>query len=137
MLSASEAEIGAIFINAKQAVPLRKTLVELGHPKTKTTIQTDNTKVAGLINNKITPKATKSITMNFHWLRCRSDQKQFRFYWGPGGENFVEYFTKHFSVTHHSLYCPGIFTSKMYRKAQHLLSLETRATMARVCKTWD
>ena len=29
---AAEAEIGAIFINAKEVVPLRKTLLEMGHP---------------------------------------------------------------------------------------------------------
>ena len=32
MSSAAEAELGALFINYKLAVPARKTLEELGHP---------------------------------------------------------------------------------------------------------
>lgn len=132
MSSAAETEIGALFINAKRAVPLRKTLEELGHPQTKPAIQTDSTTAAGLINNIITPKATKSITMNFHWLRCRTAQKQFRFYWGPGGANLADYFTKHFAA-HHILYHPRIFTSKRYQEPQGLSALEMRTAMARVC----
>ena len=69
MSSAAEAEIGALFINCKLAVPERKTLEELGHPQTKTPMQTDNSTANGLLNNKIIPKATKSINMKFHWMR--------------------------------------------------------------------
>ena len=36
MSSAAEAELGALFINYKLAVPARKTLEELGHPQPKT-----------------------------------------------------------------------------------------------------
>jgi hypothetical protein len=32
MSSAAEAELGALFINAKTAVSMRQTLIELGHP---------------------------------------------------------------------------------------------------------
>ena len=83
MSSAEEAEIGALFINFKLAVPARKTLEELGHPKPKTPMQTDNSTANGLLNNKITPKATKSIDMKFHWMRCKDAQGQFRSYWIP------------------------------------------------------
>ena len=77
MSSAAEAELGALFINAKTAVPIRKTLKEMGHPQLLTPIQTDNKTAEGLINNKITSKETKSIDMKFHWLRCRNSQGQF------------------------------------------------------------
>ena len=33
MSSAAEAELGTLFLNAKTAVPMRKTLKELGHPQ--------------------------------------------------------------------------------------------------------
>eukprot|EP00956_Cyclotella_meneghiniana_P033532 scaffold96784_cov43-Cyclotella_meneghiniana.AAC.2 len=33
MSSAAEAELGALFMNAKTAAPMRKTLEELGHPQ--------------------------------------------------------------------------------------------------------
>ena len=33
MTSAAKAEIGAMYINAREAVPTRKTLIEMGHPQ--------------------------------------------------------------------------------------------------------
>jgi len=42
MSSAAEAELGALFINAKTAVSMRKTLIELRHPQPRTPMQTDN-----------------------------------------------------------------------------------------------
>ena len=71
MSSAAEAELGALFINFKLAVPARKTLEELGHPQPKTPMQTDNSTANGMLNNTIIPKSTKSIDMQFHWMRCR------------------------------------------------------------------
>ena len=68
MLSATEAELGALFINFKLVVLARKTLEELGHPQPKTPMQTDNSTANWLLNNKIIPKATKSIDMKFHWM---------------------------------------------------------------------
>jgi hypothetical protein len=69
MSSAVEAELGALFINAKIAVPMRKTLEELGHPQPQTPVQTDNSTAYGVINNKIQPKATKAMDMRFYWLK--------------------------------------------------------------------
>ena len=77
--SAAEAELGALFINCKLAVPAKKTLEELRHPQPKTPMQTDNSTENGLLNNKAVPKATKSIYMKLHWMRCRDAQGQFRF----------------------------------------------------------
>ena len=66
MSSTAEAELGALFINCKFAVPERKTLEELGHPHPKTLTQTDKSTANGLLNNKIIPKATKSTDMKCH-----------------------------------------------------------------------
>jgi len=57
MSSAAEAELGALFINAKTAVSMRHTLEELGHPQPRTPIQTDNKTAHDLLTNKIMPKA--------------------------------------------------------------------------------
>jgi hypothetical protein len=40
--SESEAEVGSIFINAKEAAPLHVMLEEMGHPQPATPIQMDN-----------------------------------------------------------------------------------------------
>jgi hypothetical protein len=47
MSSAGEAEIGAVFINAKEGAVLRTTLEELGHPHPPTTLETENTAATG------------------------------------------------------------------------------------------
>jgi len=95
MSSAMEAELGALFINAKTAVSMRKTLIKLGHPQPRTPMQTDNATAHALLTNKILPKAIKAMDMRFHWLRCRDAQGQFRYYWRPGMQNLADYFTKH------------------------------------------
>jgi hypothetical protein len=95
MLSAAEAELGALYLNAKEAVYLRQILTELGHPQPQTPIQADNLTAEGVINNKIQPKRTKAMDMRFHWLRGRKAQGQFRIYWRPGKTNLADYFTKH------------------------------------------
>ena len=43
MSSAAEAELGALFINAKTAVPTQQTLIKMGHPQPRTPKQTDST----------------------------------------------------------------------------------------------
>jgi hypothetical protein len=101
MSSAAEAELGALFLNAKEAVYLRQILTEMGHLQPRTPIQTDNTTAEGVINNKIQPKRTKAMDMRFHWLRDRAAQGQFRIYWRPGKTNLADYFTKHHAPAHH------------------------------------
>jgi len=102
MSSAAEAELGALFINAKEVVHLRHILEEMGHPQPRTPIQTDNTTAEGVINNKIQPKRTKAMDMRFHWLRDREAQGQFNVYWRPGNTNLADYFTKHHAPAHHA-----------------------------------
>jgi hypothetical protein len=66
MSSAAEAELDALFINAKTAVSIQQTLIELGHPQPCTLIQTDNATAHALLTNKISPKALKAMDMHFH-----------------------------------------------------------------------
>jgi hypothetical protein len=101
MSSAAEAELGAIFLNAKEAVFIRQILTEMGHPQTRTPIQTDNTAAEAVINNRIQPKQLKSTDMRIHWLKCREAQGQFKIHWRPGKMNMADYFTKHHAPAHH------------------------------------
>ncbi len=57
MSSAAEVKLGALFIDAKMAVSIRRTLEELGHLQPRTPIQTDNLTAHTLLTNKILPKA--------------------------------------------------------------------------------
>eukprot|EP00956_Cyclotella_meneghiniana_P012673 scaffold18023_cov48-Cyclotella_meneghiniana.AAC.2 len=101
MSSATEAELAALYIMAREAVYIRIILQEMGHKQPPTPIQTDNAMAEGVINSKITPKRTKAMDMRFHWLRDRECQEQFRFYWRPGKTNYADYWTKHHLPSHH------------------------------------
>ncbi len=111
MSSAAEAELGALFINAKTAISMQQMLIELGHLQPSTPIQTDNATAHALLTNKILPKALKTMDMLFHWLRCRDAQDQFRYYWRPGTQNLADYFTKQHPATHHKNVRPTILTA--------------------------
>jgi hypothetical protein len=84
MSSATEAELSTLFINAKTAVSMQRTLKELGHPQPRTPNQTDNSTAHALLTNKILPKALKAIDMRFHWLCCRAAQTSFATTGGRG-----------------------------------------------------
>ena len=60
MTSAAEAEIGATFHNVQEAVPIRTTLQELGHPQSPTPIRVDNSTAEGFANGTIKQKKIQS-----------------------------------------------------------------------------
>ena len=97
MTSIGEAEYAAAFFHtAQMAAGLRKTLSDLGYPQPATYNLVDNEEVASEIaNNTIKPKCTKSIGMQFHWLRDRAVQiQEFIFIWRKGVYNLADFFTK-------------------------------------------
>ncbi len=77
MSLAAEAELGALYLNAKEAIYLQQILAKLGHPQPQTHIQTNNSTVVGVINHKIQPKQTKAMVIHFHWLCNCKAQGQF------------------------------------------------------------
>ena len=52
MSSAAAAELGALFINAREAVHIRNILEEMGHPQPPTPIQTDNSTANGVCSQQ-------------------------------------------------------------------------------------
>ena len=107
--SAAEAEVGALFINCREAVPARHVLEFLGHKQPPTPMQTDNTTALGVVNQNVMKKL-KAMDMKYHWLRCRISQEQFRHYWKDGKSNNADYVTKHHPGIHHQATRPTFFT---------------------------
>jgi hypothetical protein len=70
--SAAEAEIGAAFINCKEAIPLRLTLTEMGHLLPATPVTIDNTTAVGFANQQIKQRRTKAIDMWYVLLAAGS-----------------------------------------------------------------
>jgi hypothetical protein len=103
MASATEAELSAVFHNARDCVPLRLALAEMGHPQAATPIQTDNACAAGIANETVKQRRSKAIDMRFYSIRDRIKQGQFIIQWRAGKDNLADYFTKHHSPAHHKL----------------------------------
>jgi hypothetical protein len=101
MTSATEAELAALYIMAREVVYIRIVLTEMGHKQPSTPLQTDNATAEAVCNGKIQPKQTKAMDMRFHWLRDRQCQERFRIYWRPGKFNYADYWMKHHPATHH------------------------------------
>jgi len=76
--SVSEAEIAGVFFDAKEAVPIRQSLEEMGHPQPPTEIITDNQAAHGILNKSCKQTRSKAIDMNYYWVRDRIEQKQFK-----------------------------------------------------------
>jgi hypothetical protein len=101
MSSVQESETGSGFINAKDAVPMRTTLHEMGHPQGPTPIQFDNKCATGILTDTVVQRRSKAMDMRFYWLRDRVRQHQFHVHWKPGQSNLGDYPTKHHSAKHH------------------------------------
>jgi hypothetical protein len=67
MSSAVEAEVGALYIHCREAIPSCHTLEFMGHPQPSTPMKTDNTTALGVFNNNIIKKL-KTMDMKYHWL---------------------------------------------------------------------
>ena len=79
MSSAVEAELGALYLNAREAVPMRHLLEEMGHKQPKSPIETDISRACGVVNSSIQPRQTKALVMRFYWLRCLEEQGHFQY----------------------------------------------------------
>ena len=117
-------------------VLLRQALVEMGWPQPQSPIQYNNSTAIGVTNETITPRKKNSMDMQFHWMRCRDAQGQFRYFWAPGPENLGDYSrNNHLPIYHLSqrkirqiaLHCPRLIAVYFL-----LLFLLTTLT-ARVC----
>ena len=100
--SAADAEIGAAFINCKEAIPIRITLAEMGRPQPPTVITLDNTTAVNFINKNLKQRRTKTIDMRYYWLQDQQAQQFFKFQWDKGCHNLADYFTKHHPPNHHT-----------------------------------
>jgi len=67
MASAAEAEVGSLFMNCQEAIPIRTACEEMGHPQPPTPVKTDNSTASGLANATIKQRKSRSMDMRFYW----------------------------------------------------------------------
>ena len=77
---AMETEVAGTFYNAKEVLPFRVTLAEMGHPQPPTPMEVDNETAIGFIKITMKQKRSKSIDMIFYWVRDRVNHNQFMIY---------------------------------------------------------
>eukprot|EP00957_Ditylum_brightwellii_P087795 6685858-Ditylum_brightwellii.AAC.1 len=114
-----EADVGALFINAKKGEEMRVALEEMGHPNPPTPIMTDNSTACGIINNAVKQCRTRVIDMHFYWVRNRCAQNHFVVCWAPGKKNLGDYHTKHHV---------GMYHQKVHPTYLHIEKLVAYAT---------
>ena len=110
--SAAEAELGALFLNAKEARIIRLTLQELGHPQPPTPIHIDNSTAVGIVNNTVKRQKSRSMEMRYFWLLDQDAQRQFQFKHHPGEEILADYPSKAHPAAHHQLVRPLFLHTK-------------------------
>merc|ERR1712194_487746 len=88
--SAAEAELGALFVNTKEARVIRLILSKLGHPQPPTPIHIDNTTAVGIVNSTIKRQRSRSMEMRYFWLLDQESQMYFKFYYHPGAEHMAD-----------------------------------------------
>jgi hypothetical protein len=116
MSLAAEAEVGALYINCREAM-------------------LDNTTALGVVNNNAIKKL-KAMDTKYHWLHNRECQGQFQHYWAPGKENNGNYMTTNHSAIHHQVTRPTFLTniSTLQALCQQLsLQLTGNLPIPRVC----
>ena len=101
--SAAEAETGAHFLNAQDAIPILTALDEMGHkqPTTGTPLETDNSTAHAILKAQVRMKRSKAFDMRYHWLKHRIAISQFNLQWARGKHNTADYYSKHHPPSHH------------------------------------
>ena len=114
-ISAMETEVAASFYNAKEALPFRVTLAEMGHPQPPTPVEVDNETAIVFLKSTMKQNQSKAIDMRFYWARDRVNQNQFTIYYRPGVNNVGDYVSKHHSPAHHQTMRPKLFVNLIFQ----------------------
>jgi hypothetical protein len=116
--SAAEAEVGATFLNGKEAVVVRTTLAEMGHPQPATPMQVDNSTANGILNGTVKQQRSRAMDIR----------------------NLADYFIKHHSPAHHRLMRPQYLhePKSIHSRIQRgCVESQTKAKVTRIFGRWS
>eukprot|EP00804_Cyclotella_cryptica_P012662 CCRYP_016930-RA/>CCRYP_016930-RA protein AED:0.29 eAED:0.23 QI:0/0/0/1/0/0/2/0/396 len=118
MSSAAEAELGALYINARETIPQRHLLNELGHPQPPTPIQIDNSTALEWSLTSSNPNAPKQWTCVFIGSVVEKIKTVSHLLAPRGTTNLADYVTKHHPAIHHQavrhIYLPHLRNFSTY-----------------------
>ena len=66
--STAEAELGALFMNAKEGLIIRPTLKEMGHPQPPTPMHCDNSTAADIANGSVKRHRSRAMEMRYLYI---------------------------------------------------------------------
>ena len=89
-----EIEYVGCYATARSGIALRQMSDAMGYPQAATRISTDNACAAGVANKTMKIKRSRTINMNFHWIRDRVAQGEYTVVWFEGRKNLADFFTK-------------------------------------------
>ncbi len=84
VVSAAEAERGALFHNCQDGIIFQQTLSDMGHPQPKTPVHCDNATAVGISNNTIKQQQLRSMEMQYFWVGDKVADKMYNLSWHPG-----------------------------------------------------
>ena len=68
MSYAAEAEVAALYLNAKYCVIIQNMFKEMVYTQPTTPVQTKNSTEEGIVNRTIVQKFSKAMDMHFYWM---------------------------------------------------------------------
>ena len=128
-----EAELGGMFRNAQQGAWIRTMLEEMEHKQPPTFLITDNTAAKSVAEGTAKQRKSKSIDMNFYWIRDRIKQNQFQIIWEKGTNNIADYYTKYHPKYHHRNIRNRILQPTKGDNITRLTTSNSKVYTARVC----
>ena len=99
--SAAEAELGSLFMNAKEGCIIRLTLKELGHPQPPTPMHCNNATAAGIANGSVKRQWSRAMEMRYFYICDQVKNREFDVIWHPGKEKMWNYVSKNHDTRHH------------------------------------
>ena len=90
LASATEAELGALFVNCRRGAETRMDLTDMVHaqPPTPTVMYRSTEDV--FVNDNIRQQCSIEINMRLYWVRDRVKQRQCMVYWMSGEHNLAD-----------------------------------------------
>ena len=87
----------------------------------------DNKCAVWLASDTVTPKKTKSIDMQFHWIRDRIRQQQFTVTWHQGAHNLADLFMEALPLYLHRTLMPFLVSVQETPHTEHQTSHARRS----------
>jgi hypothetical protein len=81
VVSATEAELGALFRNCQEGIIFRLNLADLGYPQPETPVHCNNATAVSIANNTIKRQCLQAMEMRKFWVGDKIAQEQYSLDW--------------------------------------------------------